>query len=84
MYVHGQQKEIPSLKSEYKVCGKCRKKLYQLQLKSTNLFLKQEADFLNKTNNGNEINKTAERQLCSLMTNHNTVLSSLHIITAWQ
>jgi hypothetical protein len=48
--------KMTSLKSEYKVCDKCRKKLYQLQFESNNLFLEQEDDCSDETDSGNEIN----------------------------
>jgi hypothetical protein len=47
---------MSSLKSEYKVFDKCRKKLYQLQYESNNLFLEQQDDFSDKTDSSNEIN----------------------------
>jgi hypothetical protein len=40
--------KMPSLKYECRVCDKCRKKLFQLQFKSNNLFLDQEDDSLIK------------------------------------
>jgi hypothetical protein len=42
--------------SEYKVCDKCTKKLYQLQLECNNLWLEQKDDSVDKIDSGNEIN----------------------------
>jgi hypothetical protein len=55
------KEKMTHLKSEYKVCNKCRKKLYQLQFESNNLFLKQE----DKTDSSNEINIYHKKHLCS-------------------
>jgi hypothetical protein len=47
---------IEKMQSEYKVCDKCRKRLYQLQFESNNLFLEQEDDSSDETDSGNEMN----------------------------
>jgi hypothetical protein len=44
------------MQSEYKVCDKCRKRLYQLQFECNNLFLEQEDDSSDETDSGNEMN----------------------------
>jgi hypothetical protein len=50
--------KISSLKSEYKMCAKYRKKLFLLHLKSNNLLLEQEGNFSDDTDSGNEIKTT--------------------------